>query len=84
MIIPQIDKNNTLNELNYSSLFYFMKNAPKKKQVKLWKTVSFVIKKQLPLWKKLWISVHGNGVGYLHIRISKLPKYYSSSILATL
>jgi hypothetical protein len=84
LIIPQIDKNNTLNELNYSSLFYFMKNAPKAKQIQLWKTVSFVIKKQLPLWKNLWVSVHGNGVGYLHIRISKTPKYYGNSILATL
>ena len=86
LVIPGIDTFETqsgkVNEINYSSLFYFMKNAPIPKQIELWKVVSYVIRKQLYVWPKLWVSVHGNGVGYLHIRISKLPKYYGNSVLA--
>ena len=31
--------------------------------------------------ENIWISVHGLGVDYLHIRISNNPKYYEKSTL---
>ena len=70
--------------VNYSSLYYFNKYAPKEKKIAFWKTVSRVIKKQLRVWKKVWVSTHGLGVGYLHVRISNSPKYYGNSPLASL
>jgi hypothetical protein len=30
---------------------------------------------------KLWISVHGLGVHYTHVRISSIPKYYFNNEL---
>ena len=85
MIIPTLDKNpNTNKYINYSSLYYFCKNASLDKQKKLWYYVALTIKHQLKIWKKIWVSVHGSGVGYLHIRLSKQPKYYGNSPLANL
>ena len=32
-------------------------------------------------YNKVWISTHGLGVPYLHVRISITPKYYGNSKL---
>ncbi len=47
-----------------------------------WKQVSqniINISKTLHKNEKLWISTHGLGIYYLHVRISKKPKYYITS-----
>lgn len=74
---PQINK-------NYSNLFYFMKNASDKQQEEFWKEVVKQIKKLLKTNKNLWVSTHGLGVNYLHIRICSYPKYYENSNLKKL
>ena len=35
-----------------------------------------VAKNQMNKFKKVWISAHGLGVPYLHIRVCSMPKYY--------
>ena len=34
--------------------------------------------------ENVWVSTHGLGVDYLHVRISNNPKYYESSKLKKL
>ena len=67
---------------NFSSLFYFMKEASERHQKFFWKRVAQEIKNKLKSNKKLFISTEGTGVPYLHIRISNYPKYYGNSRLS--
>ena len=66
----------------YATLKDFVDNAPKKQQQELWKLVAKEAKKQAKKFGKVWISTHGLGVPYLHVRISSQPKYYFSKALA--
>lgn len=66
---------------NFINLFYFMKNASKIQQQELWKLVVKQAKTMLKKHKNIWISTHGLGVNYLHVRISNSPKYYENSKL---
>ena len=66
---------------NFSNLFYFMKNASNKQQSELWKLVVKEALKLLKVNENIWISTHGLGVNYLHIRVSNTPKYYGDSQL---
>ena len=63
---------------NYVTIKDFVDNAPKKQQKEFWKTVSQTIQEQMKIHDKIWVSVHGLGVAYLHVRISRKPKYYFS------
>ena len=66
----------------YATLKDFVDNAPKKQQQELWKLVAKKAKKQAKKFGKVWISTHGLGVPYLHVRIANQPKYYFSKALA--
>ena len=44
-----------------------------------WKRVALSAIKMLTNHKKVWISTHGMGVPYLHIRIDIKPKYYQTN-----
>tara|TARA_B100000035_G_C20613248_1_gene384918 strand:- start:40 stop:543 length:504 start_codon:yes stop_codon:yes gene_type:complete len=70
------------NRKSYATLKDFTDNAPKKQQQELWKLVAKEAKKQSKKLGKVWISTHGLGVPYLHVRISGKPKYYFSKTLA--
>ena len=61
---------------NYATLMDFIDNAPKTQQIEFWKKVAEVAKQFMKTKGKVWISVHGLGVPYTHVRISSLPKYY--------
>uniref|UniRef100_A0A6C0HMK7 Uncharacterized protein n=1 Tax=viral metagenome TaxID=1070528 RepID=A0A6C0HMK7_9ZZZZ len=61
---------------NYATLRDFIDNAPKTQQQEFWKHVAKVAKKFMNEKGKVWISVHGLGVNYTHVRISTRPKYY--------
>ena len=61
---------------SYATLKDFVNNAPKKQQQELWALVAKEAKKQVKKYGKVWISTHGLGVAYLHVRICKRPKYY--------
>jgi hypothetical protein len=61
---------------NYATLKDFIDNAPETQQKEFWKKVAEVAKKFMNEKGKVWISVHGLGVPYTHVRISSSPKYY--------
>ena len=61
---------------NYATLKDFCDNAPKIQQKEFWKMVAIIAKEEMKKHKKVWVSSHGLGVSYLHIRISQSPKYY--------
>ena len=66
---------------NYATLRDFIDNAPEIQQQEFWKHVAEVAKKFMKKNGKVWISVHGLGVAYTHVRISIIPKYYFVSEL---
>lgn len=61
---------------NYTTLKDFIDNAPKIQQQEFWKKVAKVAKKFVKENGEAWISVHGMGVNYTHVRIDPYPKYY--------
>jgi len=60
---------------NYATLKDFIDNAPKIQQKEFWKKVSNVARTCMRK-ERIWISVHGMGVPYTHVRIATSPKYY--------
>lgn len=69
---------------SYATLKDFANNAPMKQQQEFWKLVAKKAKKQVKKYGKVWISTHGLGVPYLHVRICKEPKYYFSKAFANI
>jgi hypothetical protein len=61
---------------NYATLRDFIDNASEIQQQEFWKKVAEVAKEFMREKGKVWISVHGLGVDYTHVRISSSPKYY--------
>lgn len=61
---------------NYATLKHFVDTAPMEQQIAFWKEVAKVARDQMAIHGKIWISAHGLGVPYLHIRVSTTPKYY--------
>ena len=61
---------------NYATLRDFTDTAPEIQQQEFWKKVALVAKDFANTHGKVWISVHGMGVDYTHVRISSSPKYY--------
>ena len=78
---PNLDKTSMLvipiprRGKNYATLKDFLDNAPKIQQQEFWKKVASVAKKYMKKWGEVWISVHGLGVPYTHVRIDSTPKY---------
>lgn len=66
---------------NYATLRDFIDNATKIQQQEFWKEVAKIAKRRMNEKGKVWISVHGLGVPYTHVRISNRPKYYFSDAL---
>jgi hypothetical protein len=64
---------------NYATLKDFIDNAPKIQQQEFWKRVAKVAKKFVKENGQAWISTHGLGVDYTHVRIDPYPKYYDLS-----
>jgi hypothetical protein len=61
---------------NYATLRDFIDNASELQQQHFWQKVAKVAKEFMHEKGKVWISVHGLGVEYTHVRISSSPKYY--------
>lgn len=61
---------------NFMTLKHFIDNASKLQQKKFWMKVSCEVRKMLKNHKKIWVSTHGLGVPYFHLRIDTKPKYY--------
>lgn len=65
-----------VNGKNYATIKDFIDNAPETQQSEFWKMVACEIKQILKLHPRVWISTHGLGVSYFHLRIDLEPKYY--------
>lgn len=61
---------------NYATLCDFIDNSSEIQQQEFWKKVAELATKLMYEKRKVWISVHGLGVSYTHVRISISPKYY--------
>ncbi len=66
---------------NFSNLKNFIDQASTTHQKLFWKKVVKLIRNELKYNKFIWLSTHGLGVPYLHVRISNKPKYYGISKL---
>jgi len=65
----------------FTNMFYFMNNASEIQKKELWKKVALEARKFIEKNENVWISTHGLGVNYLHVRICITPKYYENSKL---
>lgn len=61
---------------NYATLKDFIDEADETQQKEFYKHLSRVARKCMTKWGSAWISVHGLGVAYAHVRVSSSPKYY--------
>jgi len=83
MLIVPIPKQNQ----NFTTLKDFIDNASTIQQTHFWKEVAKQTRKLIkynPKNTKYWISVHGKGVPFLHIRICTEPKYYITKQFTTI
>ena len=73
LIIPIPKKNK-----DYTTIKDFCDNASITQQKQFWKRVAIEIEKILRDNDKIYISTHGLGVPYFHLRLDKIPKYYKT------
>ena len=64
---------------DYTTLKQFMDNASTTQQNAFWKKVAGSVKEMLKNHDKVWVSTHGTGVPYLHVRIDTDPKCYRTN-----
>lgn len=60
----------------YAHIAKFIRNAPNNQIYDLFKMISKKIKKLLGKNKVVYLSTHGLGVYWLHVRLDQKPKYY--------
>lgn len=69
---------------NFAHLAKFMREASLKDQRTFWRRVANAIEEErtsLGQNEHLYISTHGRGVAFLHVRIERRPKYYDHNEL---
>jgi hypothetical protein len=66
---------------DYIHIGTFMRSSNIKQKLNLVQSMFKIYFNELALRpnKKLWLSTHGKGVGWLHIRIDKMPKYITNN-----
>ena len=74
LIIPMPRKNK-----KFTTIKDFMDNASEYQQRKFWIKTAHEIIKVLETNDKIYISTHGTGVSYFHLRLDKYPKYYQTT-----
>lgn len=65
----------------YTSIKLFIDNASITEKEFFWSKVAHEAINMLKKHNKIWISTHGLGVPYFHLRIDIIPKYYHNNIL---
>jgi protease II len=78
LVIPRNRKNK-----NFCTIKDFVDNASRKHQQKFWQEVSRQCKIYLKKNKRVYVSAHGHGVPYFHLRIEESPKRYFCTITET-
>jgi hypothetical protein len=65
---------------NFLTVKDFMDNASVTQQGEFWKFVAIQILEYLKTHKHVFVSTHGLGVPYFHLRLDPKPKYYHSAL----
>lgn len=73
LIIPM-----PMTGLNFATIKDFIDNASITQQKEFWKYTANEIKQHQKKYNKIYISTHGLGVNYFHLRIDLEPKYYQT------
>ena len=77
LIIPSAKKDYKKNIIDYKNISQFTKNASQEQKQKFWQEVANRLSRELEKNEApKWLSTHGLGVPYLHVRIDNRPKYY--------
>ena len=58
----------------------FIDNASLGQQIEFWKYVTYEIEKILQKNNQVYVSTHGLGISYFHLRLCNKPKYYHTQI----
>lgn len=69
--------------LNYSHIGTFYSNASRQDIKSFWRKVAIEVEKFARAGTKVYVSTSGTNVHWLHVRIEKRPKYYTSSLKNT-
>ncbi len=64
--------------IQYPTIKEFVDNAPSQIQSEFWKFVVEQIKQFVLTHSQVYVSTHGLGVSYFHLRLCTYPKYYHS------
>lgn len=73
LVIPMPRKNK-----DFSTIKAFIDHADLTQQRYFWKLVAASIKKTLKTHDRVYVSTHGLGVPYFHLRIDFQPKYFKT------
>ena len=73
LVIPMPRKNK-----DFSTIKGFIDNATLTQQRHFWQLVAATIKKALKTHDHVYVSTHGLGVPYFHLRLDFEPKYYQT------
>lgn len=68
---------------NFSHIATFYKHASPAEIRDLWRTVAKVVETKMNKGESVYVSTHGTGVPWLHVRIESTPKYYVSELKNT-
>ena len=71
MVVPTPIAENNI----YTHLANFVRQAPADQIDVFWKTVGEECIKNISE-KNIWLSTHGLGIYWLHVRVDTVPKYY--------
>ena len=63
---------------DFSTIKTFMDNASYSQQRGFWRDVALAIKRMLKKYDHVFVSTHGLGVPYFHLRINTYPKFYQT------
>lgn len=67
----------------YITIRDFFNLANEEQKYEFWKYAANEIKEFVKINGKCYVSTHGLGIGYFHLRICKKPKYYISNLKYT-
>ena len=67
---------------HFATIKDFADEASQTQQRAFWKEVAILARREMESYKKVWISAHGLGLPFFHLRISQSPKYYFDNKLA--
>jgi hypothetical protein len=85
MVAPLPDASEDATTSKFSHLKAFLENADIHRRTALWQEVSRSFRARLISAKdggQVWLSTHGGGVPYLHVRICEKPRYYHHDAFA--